>query len=56
MTQPTFDSFVSLLTGWVISGARTIAGMIVPVGAVRDGWSARGVKHHAAYHRVFAAA
>jgi len=49
MTQPTFDSFVTLLTGWVFAGRRTVTGMIVAGGAV-------GGKHHSAYHRVFATA
>ena len=56
MTQPTFNSFVTLLTGWVFAGRRTVTGMIVSAGAVKDGWPSRGVKHHSAYHRVFAAA
>lgn len=49
MTHPTFDSFVTLLTGWVFAGRRTVTGMILAAGAV---WT----KHHSAYHRVFAAA
>lgn len=56
MTQPTFDSFLTLLTGWVFAGRRTVTGMIVSAGAVKDGSSSRGAKHHSAYHRVFAAA
>jgi hypothetical protein len=49
MTAPTFDSFVTLLTGWVFARRRTITGMIVAAGAV-------STKHHSAYHRVFSAA
>lgn len=49
MTEPTFNSFVTLLAGWVFAGRRTVTGMIVASGAV-------GGKHHSAYHRVFAAA
>ncbi len=56
MTQPTFDSFTTLLTGWVFAGRRTVTGMIVAAGAVKDEAFCRGVKHHSAYHRVFAAA
>jgi len=56
MTQPTFASFATLLTGWVFAGRRTVTGMIVAAGAVKDGTGRDGVKHHSAYHRVFAAA
>jgi len=56
MTQPTFDSFTTLVTGWVFAGRRTVTGMIVAAGAVKDEAFCRGVKHHSAYHRVFAAA
>lgn len=49
MTQPTFNSFLTLLTGWVFAGRRTVTGMIMAAGAV-------GTKHHSAYHRVFATA
>jgi hypothetical protein len=50
MTAPTFESFVTLLTGWAFAPRRTVTGMIVAAGA------AVGRKHHSAYHRVFAAA
>jgi hypothetical protein len=56
MTQPTFDSFGTLVTGWVFAGRRTVTGMIVSAGAVKGGSPARRAKHHSAYHRVFAAA
>jgi hypothetical protein len=49
MTCPTFDSFLTILTGWVFARRRTVTGMILAAGAV-------GTKHHSAYHRVFAAA
>jgi len=49
MTQPTFHSLVILVTGWVFASRRTVTGMIQAGGAV-------GVKHHSAFHRVFAAA
>jgi hypothetical protein len=51
MTCPTFDSFLTLLSGWVFARRRTVTGMILAAGAVGE-----GAKHHSAYHRVFAAA
>jgi hypothetical protein len=51
MTCPTFDSFVTVLTGWAFARRRTVTGMILAAGAASDGF-----KHHSAYHRVFAAA
>lgn len=56
MTQPTFTSFVTLLTGWVFARRRTVTGMLMAAGAVKGGSWRRGVKHHSSYHRVFAAA
>lgn len=49
MTAPTLASLVTVVTGWLYAGRRTITGMIVAAGAV-------GQKHHSAYHRVFATA
>jgi hypothetical protein len=54
MTCPTFESFLTLLSGWVFARRRTVTGMILAADAVageRD-----GAKHHSAYHRVFSAA
>ena len=51
MTCPTFDSFVTVLTGWAFARRRTVTGMILAADAVGGGH-----KHHSAYHRVFAAA
>jgi hypothetical protein len=51
MTRPTFDSFLTVLTGWAFARRRTVTGMIVAAGAVGG-----ASKHHSAYHRVFAAA
>jgi hypothetical protein len=51
MTCPTFDSFLTVLTGWAFARRRTVTGMILAAGAVGPGH-----KHHSAYHRVFAAA
>lgn len=49
MTAPTFDSFLTLLTGWVFARRRVVTRMIEASGAV-------GTKHHSSYHRVFSAA
>lgn len=49
MTAPTFDSFVTVLTGWVFARRRIVTRMILAADAV-------GEKHHSAFHRVFAAA
>lgn len=49
MTQPTSQSFLIVLTGWVFARRRTVTNMIVAAGAV-------GTKHHSAFHRVLAAA
>src|SRR5205814_30461 len=49
MTTPTFDSFLTVLAGWVFARRHTVTGMILAADAV-------GQKHHSAYHRLFAAA
>lgn len=49
MTCPTFQSFVTVVGGWVFANRRTVTQMIIAAGAV-------GEKHHSAYHRLFAAA
>jgi hypothetical protein len=49
MTVPTFNSFLTVLTGWVFARRRTVTGMVLAADAV-------GTKHHSAFHRVFAAA
>jgi len=49
MTQPTFQSFLIVLSGWVFTRRRTVTGMILAADAV-------GTKHHSAFHRLFAAA
>jgi hypothetical protein len=56
MTQPTFDSYLIVLTGWVFAGRRTVTGMILAAEAIRSSSSGRRSKHHSAFHRVFAAA
>jgi DDE superfamily endonuclease len=49
MTTPTFDSFLTVITGWAFARRHTVTGMIMAADAV-------GAKHHSAYHRLFAAA
>ena len=49
MTAPSFQSFLTLLCGWVFARRCTVTGMIVAADAV-------GTKHHSAYHRLFSAA
>ena len=49
MTAPTFNSFVTVLTGWVFARRRNVTKMILAADAVDE-------KHHSAFHRVFAAA
>jgi hypothetical protein len=49
MTAPTFESFLTVLGGWVFARRRTVTAMILAANAV-------GTKHHSAYHRLFAAA
>lgn len=49
MTRPTFQTFLMVLTGWLFARRRTVTGMILAAGAV-------GVKHHSAFHRLFASA
>lgn len=50
MTAPSFQTFQTVLAGWVFARRCTVTGMIVAAGA------AVGHKHHSAYHRLFAAA
>jgi SRSO17 transposase len=49
MTSPSFESFQTLLTGWVFARRHTVTSMMLAADAV-------GTKHHCAYHRLFAAA
>jgi hypothetical protein len=49
MTTPSFNSFQTVLLGWVFAPRRTVAGMILAA-------DASGEKHHSAYHRLFASA
>jgi hypothetical protein len=47
MTQPTFQNLTTLIAGWVFAPRRTVLGMLRASGSQR---------HHAVFHRVFAAA
>lgn len=47
MTKPTFQTFTTLLTGWVFAPRRTILSMVRASGTDR---------HHAAFHRLFSTA
>ena len=47
MTAPSFQTFLTIATGWVFARRRTVTGMIVAAGAVET-------KHHSAFHRFFA--
>jgi len=49
MTAPTFQNYLIIITGWLFTQRRTITGMILAADAV-------DVKHHSAFHRVFARA
>jgi hypothetical protein len=49
MTAPTFANFVLLVPGWLFASRRTVTGMIVAAGLQQT-------KHHARFHRIFAAA
>lgn len=49
MTAPTFNTFVTVLTGWVFARRHTVTGAILAADAV-------GAKHHSCFHRLFAKA
>ena len=49
MTTPTFNTLVTVLSGWIFARRRTVTGVIVAAGAV-------GTKHHSSFHRFFAKA
>ena len=46
MTRPTFESFKTIIAGWIFAPRRIITRMILAAG---DG----GAKHYSSYHRVF---
>lgn len=49
MTAPTFNSMITVLTGWVFTSRRTVTRMILAAGSSAD-------KHYSSYHRVFSEA
>jgi SRSO17 transposase len=49
MTAPSFQNWVTVLTGWVFARRRTVTGMITAAGFV-------GKRHHSAFHRLFSEA
>jgi len=49
MTTPSFNTLVTILTGWVFARRHTVTGAIQAADAV-------GVKHHSSFHRLFAKA
>ena len=49
MTVPSFQNFVTLVTGWVFTPQRTVTGMLLASGIA-------GKRHHSAFHRFFSQA
>jgi hypothetical protein len=49
MTHPSFCNFIVMLAGWVFAPKRTVTGMLLATGLA-------GVRHHSAFHRLFALA
>ena len=49
MTAPTFESFLTVVTGWVFAPRRTVTRMILAAGQSAE-------KHYSSYHRLFSAA
>lgn len=49
MTSPSFANFTVVTTGWVFARRRTVTGMLLAAGQA-------GVRHHSAFHRLFASA
>ena len=49
MTAPTFDSLITIMTGWLFAPRRTVTRMILAVGPAAS-------KHYSSYHRLFSAA
>ena len=49
MTAPTFQSFVTIAAGWVLTSRRTVTRMILAAGDSAG-------KHYSCCHRVFSAA
>jgi len=49
MTAPTFQTFVTIATGWVLASRRTVTRMILAAGEAAG-------KHYSCYHRLFSMA
>jgi SRSO17 transposase len=49
MTVPSFQNFLTIVTGWIFARRRTVTGMLTAAGVA-------GKRHHAAFHRLFATA
>ncbi len=49
MTEPTFQNFVVLATGWVFAPRRTVTNLLLAAGV-------SGQRHHSAFHRFFSEA
>jgi hypothetical protein len=49
MTVPSFESFTTIVVGWLFASRRTVTRMILAAGDSAD-------KHYSSYHRVFSAA
>jgi DDE superfamily endonuclease len=49
MTGPSFENLVTILAGWAFAPKRTVTAMLQAAGAVE-------LKHHSAFHRLFASA
>jgi DDE superfamily endonuclease len=49
MTAPSFENFLTLVTGWTFASRRTVTGMIVAAQAVQK-------RHYSSFHRLFASA
>lgn len=49
MTNPTFESMTTLVTGWIFASRRTVTRMLLAAGDAAD-------KHYSSYHRVFSTA
>lgn len=49
MTAPTFNSLMTVLTGWVFASRRTVTRMILAAGSSAD-------KHYSSYHRLLSRA
>lgn len=49
MTMPTFDSFITIVLGWIFDSRRTVTRMILAAGDAAP-------KHYSSYHRLFSAA